>query len=253
MSQTFQTLTIDSDQNIAFNVLEGDGPTVLFLSGYRSDMAGTKAMALERHCRSRHQRYVRFDYRGHGQSSGLFESLTIADWFEDALAIVDGVVDGPVVLVGSSMGGWVMSLVARVRPDCVAGMVGISSAPDFTEQVIEPSLTDSERQTLTEHGVIYRPSEYSEQPYPITEALLQQGKMHGVLDSKFVVNGPVRLLHGTGDADVPYTLSIELATKMEGDDVEVTLIKDADHRLSGEKDLRRMTRVLDEVIAGSRR
>lgn len=249
MDQPHQTIAIDSDQYLAFNVLEGNGPTVLFLSGYRSDMFGTKAMALEAHCRSRQQRYVRFDYRGHGLSSGEFESLTIAQWYADALHIVDKVIKGPVVAVGSSMGGWVMSLLVRARPERVIGMIGISSAPDFTDRVIEPSLTETEQQQLKTDGVVYRPSEYDDNPYPITHALLQQGAAHRVLDSQFEVNGPVRLLHGTADVDVPWQLSVTLADCMLGTDIETILIKDADHRLSGGADIRRLMRVLDEILS----
>ncbi len=252
MEHSHKTLAIDSGQYLAYNVLEGNGPTVLFLSGYRSDMFGTKAMALEAHCQKRRQAYVRFDYRGHGLSSGEFESLTIADWFADALAISDRVIDGPIVVVGSSMGGWVMSLLARARPERIVGMVGISCAPDLTERVLEPSLTPSERRQLASDGVIYRPSEYDDQPYPVTQALLQQGLTHRVLDSQFKVHGPVRLLHGTADVDVPWTLSTELAECMAGDDVATILIRGADHRLSSDADLLRLMRVLDEVLRDSR-
>jgi len=154
-------------------------------------MSGLKANALAAHCQQQNQAFVRFDYRGHGRSSGRFEDLTIAEWFEDALQIVDQVIDGPVLLIGSSMGGWVMSLVARARPERIVGMIGISVAPDFTHRVLAPSLNELERTTLARDGVIYRPSEYSDEPYPITARLLEQGERYRVLDEDFNVNGAV--------------------------------------------------------------
>jgi len=240
-------LRLADDHYLAYSVLAGRKPTVLFLCGYRSDMSGLKASALADHCQQRNYAFVRFDYRGHGKSSGEFEDLTIAEWYDDALRIVDQIIDGPIVLIGSSMGGWVMSLVARARPERIVGMIGISVAPDFTHRVLEPSLSDQERSGLARDGVIYRPSEYDQQPYPVTARLLEQGQRYRVLEEDFSVRGPVRLVHGTGDVDVPWTLSLDLAERMQGDDIDVIVVKDADHRLSSKRDIQRLMALLDEI------
>jgi pimeloyl-ACP methyl ester carboxylesterase len=210
---------------------------ILFLPGFRSDMAGTKATFLDDFCAARGLPYVRFDYSGHGASSGRFEDGTIGAWAEDAIAVIDHVADGPLVLVGSSMGGWIMLLAALARPDRIAGLVGLAPAPDFTEALIWNRLTDDERDRLQGAGRLETPSAYAVEPTIITRSLIEEGRRHLLLSAPIGIRSPVRLLHGMADPDVPYRLSLELAERLVSNDVRVTLIKDGDHRLSRAEDL----------------
>ena len=219
-------------------------PGLMFLGGYSSDMTGSKALALEAHARARGQGFVRFDYQGHGASSGRFEDGTIGLWAEDALAVLDEIAEGPQILVGSSMGGWIMLLTALARPERVAGLVGIASAPDFTETLMWQAFAPEIRATLERDGVIYQDSDYDEAPYPITLKLIEEARSHLVMDRPIPIACPVRLIHGTADADVPHTLSLELMERLEAPDVAVTLVKGGDHRLSEPPDLARLTRVV---------
>jgi pimeloyl-ACP methyl ester carboxylesterase len=210
---------------------------ILFLPGFRSDMAGTKATFLDEFSAARGLGCTRFDYSGHGASSGRFEDGTIGAWVEDAIAIIDRVADGPLVLVGSSMGGWIMLLAALARPNRIAGLIGLAPAPDFTEALIWNRLTDDERDRLMQAGRLELPSDYSDEPTIVTRALIEEGRRHLLLSAPIGIRCPVRLLHGMADADVPHRLSLELAERIAGDDVRVTLIKDGDHRLSRADDL----------------
>jgi pimeloyl-ACP methyl ester carboxylesterase len=214
-----------------------DGAGILFLPGFRSDMSGTKATFLDEFCAARGLGYVRFDYSGHGESSGRFEDGTIGAWAEDAIAIIDRAAEGPLILVGSSMGGWIMLLAALARPHRIAGLVGIAPAPDFTEALIWNRLTDGERDRLMRTGRLELPSGYSDEPTIITRALIEEGRRHLLLSAPIGIRCPVRLLHGMADRDVPHRLSLELAERIADDDVRVTLIKDGDHRLSRADDL----------------
>ena len=238
---------------LAFVASPGRGPTVVFLTGFRSDMTGAKAVRLEQHCARRGQAFVRFDYRGHGASAGRFEDGCIGDWCDDALAIVDAATDGPLVLVGSSMGGWIMLLVARQRAERVSGLVGIAAAPDFTHDLILPQLTPVHRATLDRDGVFLAPSAYGE-PTPITRRLLEDGERHLVLQASLPLCCPAHLLHGQQDPDVPWQTSLRLATRLESEAVTVELVKDGDHRLSREEDLRRIEAAVERVLeqAGGR-
>lgn len=237
---------------LAFAATAGRSPTVLFLTGFRSDMTGAKALHLERHCATVGQAFVRFDYRGHGASGGRFEDGCIGDWRDDALAVLDEIIEGPVVLVGSSMGGWIMLLVALARPERVQGLVGIAAAPDFTHDLIRPKLTAGDIRQLDRDGVLLAPSAYGE-PTPITRRLLDDGDRHLVLPVPLPIRCPVHLLHGQLDPDVPWSTSLRLAACLESPAVTVELIKDGDHRLSREEDLRRVAAALDRVLeaAGS--
>ncbi|WP_119301622.1 alpha/beta hydrolase [Dongia deserti] len=221
---------------------------ILFLPGFRSDMAGTKATSLDAFCAKRGLSYVRFDYSGHGQSSGRFEDGTIGQWTEDAIAIIDKVGEGSLILVGSSMGGWIMLLAALARPDRVAGLVGVAPAPDFTETLIWDRLTDDERDRLMRAGRLKAPSDYSDEPTTITRTLIEEGRRHLLLSAPIGIHRPVRLLHGTADPDVPYRLSLELAERIASDDVRVTLIKDGDHRLSRAEDLALLGATIEELV-----
>jgi pimeloyl-ACP methyl ester carboxylesterase len=232
---------------VAYERHPGRSPEVLFLGGFASAMTGTKALRLEAHCRALGQGFTRFDYRGHGSSSGRFADFTIGDWAADALAVLDRVVEGPAVLVGSSMGGWIMLLLALARPERVKGLIGIAAAPDFTERLMREALTPEEAATLARDGVLLQPSEYGA-PLPITLRLLDEGQDHLVLDQPLPIGCPVHLLHGQGDPDVPFELALELADRLESREVTLELVKDGDHRLSREADLRRLTAALDRML-----
>jgi len=217
-----------------------DRPGLVFLGGFMSDMTGTKASALEAFARERGQAFLRFDYSGHGASSGAFADGTIGRWAEDAVAALDALTEGPQILIGSSMGGWIMLLAALARPDRVAGLVGIAAAPDFTEDLIWASAGPEVRSAWERDGVYHQPSDYGDEPYPITLRLIEEGRQHLLLRDPIAIAGPVRLIHGMQDADVTWEISLRLAEALESRDVEVTLVKDGDHRLSESPDLARL-------------
>jgi pimeloyl-ACP methyl ester carboxylesterase len=242
-----ERLARGSGEWVAYERHPGRTPEVLFLGGFASDMTGTKALRLDAHCRARGQAFTRFDYRGHGASSGQFTDGTIGEWAADALAVLDRVVEGPALLVGSSMGGWIMLLVALARPERVKGLIGIAAAPDFTERLMKDAMTAEEAATLARDGVLLQPSEYGA-PLPITARLLDEGRDHLVLDQPIPIGCPVHLLHGQADPDVPFELALELADRLESRAVTLELVKDGDHRLSREADLRRLTAALDRIV-----
>lgn len=232
---------------IAYRRIAGAVPGIVFLGGFRSDMTGTKALFLEDYCRRRGRAFVRFDYFGHGASSGDFALGTIGRWREDAVAVIDSLTEGPQLLVGSSMGGWVMLLAALARPARVAGLVGIAAAPDFTEELLWPRLSPGQRREIAERGALVLPSDYDPAGYLYTRALVEDGKRHRLLAAPIPIDVPVRLLHGTADASVPWQLSLRLAERLQSRDVTLTLVKDADHRLSTPADLARLAQALDEL------
>jgi pimeloyl-ACP methyl ester carboxylesterase/ribosomal protein S18 acetylase RimI-like enzyme len=241
-------LEVAPDHRLAYHRTEGREPTVLFCGGYTSDMTGTKALALERWCRAEDRAYVRFDYRGHGRSDGCFEDGTIGSWAEDALAIVDRVAAGPLIVVGSSMGGWIMLLVALARPERVRALLGIAAAPDFTEDLLLPEATKAQRLDLERQGFWLQPSAHGE-PYPVTTRIIEDGRRHLLLRAPIAITCPVHLLHGQRDADVPWQTAFRLAERLESDDVTIELIKAGDHRLSTEADLARITAALARLAA----
>jgi pimeloyl-ACP methyl ester carboxylesterase len=220
---------------------------VVFLTGFRSDMTGGKALALEAACRARGRAYLRFDYTGHGQSSGAFADGTIGQWAEDAVFAIERLTEGPQVLVGSSMGGWIMLLAALRLGVQVAGLVGIAAAPDFTEDLIWQQADAGVRERLTRDGVWHEPSAYSPEPTPITRALIEEGRRHLLLRAPIPLACPVRLIHGMRDPDVPWQTSLRLAERLAARDVELILVKDGDHRLSTDADLERLERMVEEV------
>ena len=238
----------DDGHSLSYRQQDGGSPHVVFLCGLRSDMFGTKAEHLAKHCRDRGLAFTRFDYRGHGASSGAFEDGTIGAWHEDTLLILDRVVAMSCLLVGSSMGGWQALLAARARPDQVLGIVGIAAAPDFTARLIEPKLSAEARAMLARDGRYEEPSPYGE-PLPITARLLEDGRQHLVLDAPLPIRCPVHLLHGQEDADVPWQLALELAAKLESAAVTVELVKDGDHRLSRPADLKRLDAAIDRLVS----
>jgi pimeloyl-ACP methyl ester carboxylesterase len=233
---------------IAYHRLTGSGPGVVFLGGYRSDVTGAKALYLEDYCRRRGQAYLRFDYFGHGASSGDAALGTIGRWAEDAIAVLDSLTDGPQVLVGSSMGGWIMLLAALARPSRVHALVGVAAAPDFTEDLVWPRLDPDQQRQLRETSAVTLPSEYDPAGYTYRLSFLEDGKRHLVMRRAVALDCPVRLLHGMSDASVPWQTSLALTERLATRDVVVTLIKDGDHRLSREADLERLGRTLDELL-----
>ena len=235
---------------IAYRASSGAEPGVIFLGGFASDMSGTKATALEAHCRREGRAFLRFDYTGHGESSGRFEDGTIGRWTEDALRVLDAVTEGPQILVGSSMGGWIMLLAALARPARIAGLIGIAAAPDFTEELMWARFPPEARRALETEGVWREPSEYQEGGYPVTMALIEDGRKHLLLDrAALAVHVPVRLIHGMMDRSVPWSTAPRIAALLLSHDVTVKLIKDGDHRLSREQDLAILFDTLDALCA----
>lgn len=243
-------LALAGGGRLAFHHTGGRTPGVLFCGGFTSDMTGTKALALETHCRAVGRAYTRFDYRGHGASSGRFADGAIGDWADDAMAIIDRVTAGPLIVVGSSMGGWIMLLLALARPERVAGLIGIAAAPDFTEDLLLAGATAEQRRALDEQGYWLQPSAYGDAPYPVTRRLLEDGRDHLLLRGPIPIRCPVHLLHGQQDPDVPWQTSLRLAEQLESDDVTIELIKCGDHRLSRPPDLARITAAVERLAAG---
>jgi pimeloyl-ACP methyl ester carboxylesterase len=240
-------LRFPDGSSLAYRKSPGGPPTVVWLGGFTSDMTGTKATALEAYCRERGFGCVRFDYQGHGASSGRFRDGTIGRWVSDAVAVVDRLTEGPAVLVGSSMGGWLMVLAALARPDRVTGLVGIASAPDFTEELLWPCLGEAGQRELMDREMVPIPNPYGPEPTVVTRRLIEEGREHLVLRRPIPVTCPARLLHGLEDAEVPWETSVRLAQALQGRDVVVSLLKGADHRCSDPRSLERIFRAVDEV------
>lgn len=219
-------------RELAYDLTEGRGPGVVFLGGFRSDKEGTKALYLEEWAQRCGRAFLRFDYSGHGRSSGNFEDGCIGDWFEDARAIIAALTDGPQVLVGSSMGGWIALLLARAMPGKVAGLVTVAAAPDFTEDSMWAGFDTVQRAALARDGRIELPSDYSDEPYVITRRLIEDGRKHLVLRAPLPLPFPVRFLQGTADADVELSVALRLLEHATGEDMRLTLVKGADHRFS---------------------
>lgn len=242
-----QFLDTPQGRRIAFHRSQGAEPGVVFLGGFRSDMTGTKALFLEDWARARGRGFLRLDYSGHGASSGDFLEGSIGDWAEDAIAVIDALTDGPQVLVGSSMGGWIALRVARALPDRVAGLVGIAAAPDFTEDGMWADFSEAQRRELMETGQVALPSDYSDEPYIITRRLIEDGRDHLVLRKPLNLPFPVRLLQGSADTDVPVAVAMRLFEHAESPDMRLTLVKGADHRFSDERCLELIARTLEEL------
>jgi pimeloyl-ACP methyl ester carboxylesterase len=232
---------------IAFERQVGAQPTFVWLGGFKSDMAGTKAEALAGWAEARGQGFVRFDYTGHGHSSGRFEDGTISRWLSDALAMIDARTEGPLVLVGSSMGGWLALLAARARPTRVSGLILIAPAADMTERLMWAGFSNEVRREMLETGRWARPSAYDPEPYVITRALIEDGRRHLIMDAPILISGPVRILQGGRDPDVPEAHVRALAGLMESPDLRFDLIADGDHRLSRPQDLTKLIGLAEEL------
>ncbi|WP_323784939.1 alpha/beta hydrolase [Thalassovita sp.] len=241
-------ITTAQGRRIAYEKTDGQGPVVIFCSGLKSDMEGTKAVHLEAWAKARGQAYIRFDYSGHGRSSGEFADGSIGDWHEDTLAVVEQLTEGPIVVVGSSMGGWQALLLARAIPDRIAGMVTIAAAPDFTEDGYWASFTDAQKSELNSQGFVRMPSDYDED-YIISKRLIEEGRDRLVLREPLRMNFPVRFLQGTEDTSVPTETAVRLLDHAEGDDIRLTLVKGADHRFSDPDCLTLIEKSVEKVLA----
>ncbi|WP_376100384.1 alpha/beta hydrolase [Roseomonas sp. CCTCC AB2023176] len=236
---------------LAWAQVRGAGPTVVFLGGYHSDMEGSKALHLRDHCAAAGRAFLRMDYSGHGMSGGAFEDGTIGTWTDDAAQVIQARAPGPLILVGSSMGGWIALLLARRWGEQrVGAVIGIAAAPDFTEALIPGELTDEDRVTLMRDGVLRRPSAYGD-PIPLTARLLEEGRQHLMLPGPIPYAGPVRLLQGMADPDVPWRHALRIMEALPGPDVRLTLVKGGDHRLSRPQDLALLTWTLDDLPASA--
>ncbi len=241
-------LDLPGGRRIAHVRTLGREPGVVFLGGFRSDMTGTKALALEDWARRRGQAFLRFDYTGHGASSGRFEDGCIGDWARDAADALASLTAGPQVLVGSSMGGWIALLLALRHPERVAGILGIAAAPDFTEDAMWAGFDAAQRAALAAQGRIETPSDYSAEPYVVTRRLIEDGREHLVLRARLRLDMPLRLLHGTRDADVPVAVALRLLDHAEAPDLRLTLLKGADHRFSTPEALALMLETVEALL-----
>ena len=232
---------------IAYHQTEGNGPGVVFLGGFHSDMEGTKAVDLEVWAKETGRAFLRFDYGGHGQSSGDFLDGCIGDWFADAKNAIAALTEGPQILVGSSMGGWIALLICRAMPEKIAGLVGIAAAPDFTEDSMWEGFSKQERADLVQKGRVELPSDYSDEPYVITRRLIEDGRNQLVLRDSLLLPFPTRLLQGTADTDVEMDVALRLLNHVGGDDIRLTLVKGADHRFSSPECLGLIRRTIEEI------
>ena len=214
-----------------------DLPTVVFCGGFKSDMMGTKATYFEEQCRAKGQAYLRFDYSGHGLSSGDFKDGTISSWFSDALSVVDEITQGPLVIVGSSMGGWIGLLLAQARAERMKGFIGIAAAPDFTTRLYDEELSDEHRTEIAEKGYVKIPNDYDDEPYIFTQALFDDGKKNLILDRDHTHDYPITLFHGLCDATVPKETPLSIRDRYSGGLLDIVFIDDGDHSLSRPQDL----------------
>ena len=238
-----------SGSPIQHHILDGNAPAVLYLPGYRSNMNGIKALALEEHCRNCGRAYGRFDYRGHGSSDQDFCQFTLSDWIEDTLWMVDQI-NMPVILVGSSMGAWIALHVARLRPQNISGIVGLAPAVDFTEDWYQ-SLTAKQRTQLHEDGVLFQNSFYDSEPYPYTRKLIEDAREWLLLKGSTTISIdkeiPVHLIHGQSDQNVGWNKSLEIADRIGHDNVVLILVKNGNHRLSDPNDIKKMVAAVDSM------
>ena len=232
---------------LAYRRRKGASPGIVFIGGFMSDMTGTKASFLDEFAAKRKRAFLRFDLFAHGASSGAFRDATVGRWRDDVLAALDELSEGPQIVVGSSLGGWLMLHAALARPDRVAALVGIAAAPDATALMWD-SFPKKVRRTIKTKGEIALPSGYGDAPYIFTRTLIQEGRKHLLTGKPIPIMCPVRLLQGVADPDVPWRTSLKLARKLKSDDVEITFVKDGDHRLSRPRDLDLLARTIDALL-----
>ncbi|MBI1366132.1 MAG: alpha/beta fold hydrolase [Alphaproteobacteria bacterium] len=233
---------------LAYERIDGAGPGLVWFGGFASDMTGTKASFLADWARRKARAFLRFDYSGHGSSDGVFEEGSISDWAADALALFDSETNGPQILIGSSMGAWIASLIARARPERVAGAVFIAPAPDFTECLVWETMSENQREGLLRTGRYEEPSAYGGKTV-FTLKMIEDGRRNLVLGEGLRIAGPVRILQGMADQDVPWRHALRFAEAIDSPDVEITLTKTGDHRLSTPADLDRLARALEFLPA----
>lgn len=243
------TLTRADGETLAYTKIErsANSPTLVWLSGFNSDMAGSKAIAVKELAEAEGLGYLAFDYFGHGESSGDFAKGTISRWREDCLTAIDELSDGPLILIGSSMGGWMSLLTAKARKERIVGMVLIAPAPDFTSKLMWHDLPESARKEIMEKGMWMRPTPYGE-PYPITRSLIVDGAQWSVLDDPIDLSVPVTILQGKVDPDVPWTHALKVQDALASADVEFILIKDGEHRLSRDQDIQRLMMEVKRLV-----
>lgn len=252
-------LLLEDGRRIAYHATPGSGqrpdaPGVVFLGGFRSDMTGTKAAFLEDACRGRGLSYLRFDYTGHGASSGDFETDgCIGQWAQDAHDAIARLTEGPQILIGSSMGGWISLLLAKRMPERIAGLIGIAAAPDFTADGMEAGFSDAQRAEMETNGRVALPSEYSDEPYVITRKLIEDGRDRLVLRAPLPLPFPVRLLQGSADVDVPQERALAILAHADCPDLRLQLVKGADHRFSEPRELAILEATLDELAGAAAR
>ena len=248
--KTLDVGTGSASRRIAVRQREGSGPGLFWLGGFKSDMGGTKAAALDSWAAAQGRACLRFDYAGHGESDGEFTDGTIGRWLEESIAVYSAFTRGPQVVIGSSMGGWLALLLMRALKRSpaapVAGLVLIAPAVDFTEELMWKKFSPKVRQQIEQTGAWQRPSQYSEAPYPITKALIEEGRNHLLLGGLVEPGCPVRILQGVKDEDVPWQHAVELTSRLAQDDVVLTMVKDGDHRLSRPEDIERLIAAVAE-------
>lgn len=234
--------------DLAYQTIEGnaDLPTVVFLTGFRSDMSGTKAAYLSDLCAKTGQSFVRFDYRGHGQSGGAFEDSNIGLWLQDALDMIDTLTKGPIIVVGSSMGGWIGLLVSLARKDRVVGYIGLAAAPDFTRD-IPKRMNETQKQSMEDRGFFELENDYDPAAYKITKSLLDEGEKHCLLDSAIDLQCPVRLIQGMKDSEVPWQMAHRIGNAITTQDKKIYLREEGDHRLSRPEDLELLGNLVKEL------
>lgn len=243
ISDSNRLITQDGTQ-LAYHRIAGKTPGVVFLGGFNSDMTGTKATFLEAVCQKKGHAFIRFDYFAHGASSGKFISASFTRWKKDVLEILDNLTTGPQILVGSSMGGWLMMLAAQERKERIHGIMGIASAPDFMEDLVYAKLSDLQKKELETAGICY----VGEKAHPLTSDMLEDARKHKILHQPIDLFCPIRLIHGLNDAEVPWHYSEKLLQSCSSEDITLTLIKGGDHRLSRPNDLSILEQILKELI-----
>ena len=247
-TMTTEFIKRDGKPDIAYQLLAGKGPTLVWLGGFASDMAGTKASFLHDWCAANGQAFVRFDYSGHGQSGGVFEEGAISDWAADALTVIDQLTQGALILIGSSMGGWISCLLAKQRAERLAGIVLIAPAVDFTKELMWPSLSAADQATILRDGKLVVPSDHDDSAFIYTRRLFDDGVQNLVFTEALKIPVPVHILQGMRDEPVPWQHAVRVAAHIEAPEVTITLSKQGDHRLSSGPDLERLVQVLAGMV-----
>ncbi len=248
MTESCGILARGNGTTIAYRRTPGKNPGIVFIHGLRSDMNGNKALALEAHCRAEGRAFLCFDLTGHGASSGKFEDGTIGTWAEDVVAALDELTEGPQILVGSSLGGWLMILAALARPQRVVGLMGLAAAPDFTEDLIHAAFSDAQKAELVSQGRVLIDDCYGSEPYAISRGLIEEARSHLVLRAPIDLLQPTVLIQGQRDEDVPWQTALTLADRLNSKQVQVVLHKNGNHRLSEPQDLKLILTNLEHLI-----